>query len=147
MSPDKKVPSKSVTGGALFTTAGWILATYIYSFYITKYANYSVFYGSLANIVILILWVYLLSYILVIGMALNYHEELEKTGIIEIKKAIAESANQASVFPESEQKKSLETKIIEQVTKKIDKPEKEEQPKEEVKEPKKEEKKISKEEK
>ena len=102
MAPDKKVPSRSVTGGAIFTTIGWVLSTSVYSYYIEKYANYSVFYGSLANIVTLMLWVYLLSYILVIGMAMNYHEELEKTGIIEVKKAIEESANQASVYPEKD---------------------------------------------
>ena len=33
-------------------------------------------------------------------MAMNYHEELEKTGIIDVQKVIEESANNASVFPE-----------------------------------------------
>lgn len=99
MAPDKKVPSRSVNGGAIFTTLGWILITAVYSYYINTYANYSVFYGSLANIVMLMLWVYLLSYILVIGMAMNYHEELEKTGVMKVKKLIEESANSASVFP------------------------------------------------
>ena len=99
MAPDKKIPSKNVNGGAIFTTLGWVLITKVYAFYIGNYANYSVFYGSLANIVILMLWVYFLSYIFVIGMAMNYHEELEKTGIIEVHKAIEESANSAPVLP------------------------------------------------
>lgn len=92
MAPDKKIPSRNVTGGAIFTTFGWVVITDIYSYYISHYANYSVFYGSLANIVILMLWVYFLSYILVIGMAMNYHEELEKTGILEVQKIIASAA-------------------------------------------------------
>lgn len=129
MAPDKKLPSKNVTGGAIFTTIGWVLSTYVYSYYIERYANYSIFYGSLANIVTLMLWVYLLSYILVIGMAMNYHEELEKTGIIEIKKAIEESANQASVYPEEDKE---EEAFLQKIAILSSKPK--EEPKEEVKE-------------
>ena len=110
MAPDKKFLSRSVNGGALFTTMAWIGITELYSLYISKYANYSLFYGSLANIVILMLWVYFLSYAFVIGMAMNYHQDLEKTGVIEINKVIEESANSAPVLPETveeEPKKKL----------------------------------------
>lgn len=99
MAPDKKIPSQNVNGGAIFTTIGFILITSLYSYYIQEFANYSIFYGSLANIVILMLWVYLLSYVFVIGMAMNYHEELEKTGVMEIQKVIEENANVDEVLP------------------------------------------------
>ena len=104
MAPDKKVPSRSVNGGALFTTTVWIALTSFYSYYINHYANYSLFYGSLANIVILMIWLYFLSYIFVIGMAMNYREEQEKTGIIEVQKVIEESANSAPVMEEPPKK-------------------------------------------
>ena len=99
MAPDKKIPSQNVNGGAIFTTIGFILITSLYSYYIQEFANYSIFYGSLANIVILMLWVYLLSYVFVIGMAMNYHEELEKTGVMEIQKVIEENAKVDEVLP------------------------------------------------
>ena len=89
MAPDKKVPSKNVNVGALFTTVLWILVTEIYSIYINNFASYDLFYGGLANIVILMVWIYMLSYIFTIGLALNYREEeieLEKTGEINILK-------------------------------------------------------------
>lgn len=105
MAPDRKIPSRNVNGGAIFTTITWIAITSLYSYYISHYANYSVFYGSLANIVILMLWVYLLSYAFVIGMAMNYHEELEKTGVIEISKVIEESAKSAPIIEEEQPKK------------------------------------------
>ena len=79
----------------------------IYSYYINHYANYSIFYGALANIVILMLWVYLLSYVFVLGLAMNYDEELEKTGILDVKKIIEASADIANVFPHEEKKKSI----------------------------------------
>ena len=110
IAPDKKLVSRHVTGGALFTTFAWIVITSLYSFYINNYANYSVFYGSLANIVILMIWVYFLSYAFVIGMAMNYHQDLEKTGIIEISELIEASANSAPVFPEEDNKKKKKKK-------------------------------------
>lgn len=89
MAPDRKIPSSYVNYGAIFTSISWVLVTTIYSYYINNFARYDVFYGGLANIVILMLWVYLLAYIFVIGIGLNYHKEeiiLEKTGTIEVKK-------------------------------------------------------------
>lgn len=110
MAPDKKFSSRHVTGGAIFTTISWIAITSLYSFYINNYANYSAFYGSLANIVILMIWVYLLSYAFVIGMAMNYHQDLEKTGVMEISKLIEESANSAPVMPEEQKEESNKKK-------------------------------------
>ena len=81
IAPDEKIDSRSATKGAIFTTIGWILASEIYSFYISTFSNYSVFYGSISNVVILLLWVYILSYIFVLGMIINSgsytKEELE----------------------------------------------------------------------
>lgn len=85
MAPDRKIPSSYVNKGAAFTSVFWVLATYIYSYYITNFAHYNVFYGGLSNVIILMLWVYFLAYIFTIGMALNYNDEqekLEKTGQI-----------------------------------------------------------------
>lgn len=87
MAPDKKIQSNEVNKGAIFTTVGFIVATYIYSLYTTNFARYDVFYGNLASIVVLMIWLYLLSYIFTIGLALNYREEiqtLEKTGKINL---------------------------------------------------------------
>lgn len=87
MAPDRKLESIYVNYGAAFTTIMWVIITALYSYYINNFANYAVFYGGLANIVMLMLWVYFLAFIFVIGMALNYKEEvikLEKTGAIKI---------------------------------------------------------------
>ncbi len=88
MAPDRRIPSSYTTYGAVFTSVLWIIITFIYSFYITHFARYDLFYGSLANLVVLMLWVYLLAYVFVVGMCLNYHneeEKLEKTGKINLK--------------------------------------------------------------
>lgn len=71
MAPDSKINSSDTTTGALFTTVGWIISTEIYSFYVSYFAKYNLLYGSVANLLILFLWIYLLAYIFVLGMALN----------------------------------------------------------------------------
>ena len=69
--PSKRIDRRTTTKGSLFTSIGWILATYMYSFYITNIASYDVVYGNFANVLILLLWVYILAYLFVVGMALN----------------------------------------------------------------------------
>ena len=80
VAPDEEIPSKTTNKGAAFTAIGWVLATEIFSFYLEKFATYDVFYGSISNILVLFLWIYLLSYIFVLGMVINassYKEELQ----------------------------------------------------------------------
>lgn len=71
IAPDTKIKSETTTYGALFTTVTWIIVTEIYSIYVEVFTKYDLFYGSISNILILLLWVYILSYIFVMGMALN----------------------------------------------------------------------------
>lgn len=71
IAPDWKVMSKHTTKGAIFTTISWIVVIQIYSYWVTHFSNYDLFYGSLSNIAILMLITYIISYILVIGIAIN----------------------------------------------------------------------------
>lgn len=77
IAPDIRVKSKNVTIGALFTSLMWILLTRFYSFYVTNIVHYDIFYGSVSNIIILLIWMYFISYIFVIGLALNAQKGYE----------------------------------------------------------------------
>lgn len=70
--PDKVIDTNKVTYGAIFTTITWILLTKFYSIYVERFTNYTTFYGSISSILILMLWLYFLSYLFVLGMALNF---------------------------------------------------------------------------
>ena len=74
VSPDKKIPSKFMNKGALFTTVCWLVTTYIYSYYVSHLANYTLFYGSISGIIAMMIWIYILSYIFVMGIAINADE-------------------------------------------------------------------------
>lgn len=61
--------------GASFTAIGWLLFSYGYSVYINCFSGYSYIYGSLAALMLLMLWVYFCIYILLIGAEINKHIE------------------------------------------------------------------------
>lgn len=89
LAPDKDIKRKGLNLGALFSTIFWVLATYLYSGWINNFSSYDRYYGSLSSFAILMLWIYWLCYIFVIGLCLNVkveNEELEKTGIVKLKK-------------------------------------------------------------
>lgn len=66
-----QVKSKYVNIGALFATIFIILVTTIYSFYVTNIGHYDIIYGSLSSIAILMFLIYFISYVLVLGIAIN----------------------------------------------------------------------------
>lgn len=57
--------------GALFSTIVWLIYSWAFSFYISNFANYSVTYGSLATVVIFILWLYGTMNIIFVGAEMN----------------------------------------------------------------------------
>ena len=71
LSPDGKIYSSTTSTGALFSTIGFTVATAIFSFYVNNFSTYDIYYGSIATIVTLMIWIYILSFILVIGIAIN----------------------------------------------------------------------------
>ena len=74
ISPDEKISSKFMNKGALFTTMCWIVTTSIYSYYVSNIANYTLFYGSISGIIVMMIWIYILTYIFVMGIAINADE-------------------------------------------------------------------------
>jgi len=71
MAPDYRLSSKNVNYGSLFTSFTWVLFTKLYSLYINTFNDYSSVYGSISGLIVLMWWIYFLSYLFVMGMALN----------------------------------------------------------------------------
>ena len=69
--PRIRVPLTAVLPGAVVATLGILLVTWIYSLYIPRAAKYNVLYGAFSNIVAMMLWFYLISWVLCIGMMFN----------------------------------------------------------------------------
>ena len=69
--PRVKVPLKCIIPGTVLAMLGIMLITFFYAIYISYIANYNILYGAFANIVALMLWFYLISWVLCIGMMFN----------------------------------------------------------------------------
>lgn len=75
--PNRKSPAwQWVSPGGILATGGWIIASLGFSKYVSYSGSYAKTYGSLAGVVVLVLWMYLSALVLLIGAQLN--AELER---------------------------------------------------------------------
>lgn len=81
ITPDSKIKSRTNFLGSVFTTVTWILVTLLYSYYVANFSSYNLIYGSLSSIVVMMIWIYLLSFLFIVGLAINASKyvELEST--------------------------------------------------------------------
>lgn len=63
---------KSQIPGAAFSSVAWLVISRVVIIYIDHFPTFSVMYGSLAGIVIAMLWLYFCMYSLFIGAVINY---------------------------------------------------------------------------
>lgn len=68
--PYKKQVFRHQIPGALFTAVVWSLYSWAFSIYISNFNAFSM-YGSLATVVIIMLWLYMCMYIMFVGAQLN----------------------------------------------------------------------------
>jgi len=57
--------------GATIASASWFIATIVYGFYLIRFADYSVVYGSLGAVISTLVWLYLVSISVLIGAEFN----------------------------------------------------------------------------
>ena len=69
--PEERPTFKSVLPGAAFAAACWLGFSFFYSLYIDNFSNYTLVYGSLAAVVLLMLWLYFCMNIFLCGALLN----------------------------------------------------------------------------
>lgn len=71
VSAGKKFAWRYVFPGAGAAIVAWIIISAGFSFYVNHFANYSVVYGSLGTVIVLLIWLFLSSVTIVMGAELN----------------------------------------------------------------------------
>ena len=66
-----------VSVGSLFAMVVWLIASAAFSLYVSNFANYDRFYGSLGAVIILLFWLYISFYIVLLGAEINAELELQ----------------------------------------------------------------------
>lgn len=71
VAPGIRGPGRRVFPGAVAALCSWLAFSWGFSFYVENFANYSVLYGALGGIVILLLWLYATATVLIMGAEFN----------------------------------------------------------------------------
>ena len=71
--PQVELKIKNQILGASFATAFWYVLSYIFSVYLRYFTGFSLMYGSLTTIFLFMIWIYYLTYVILIGAEINFY--------------------------------------------------------------------------
>lgn len=70
--PSRKIKFVAVLPGTIFVVVSWTVFSILFKFYISNFPQVNLIYGSIAGIIIALLYFYICSIIFIIGAELNY---------------------------------------------------------------------------
>lgn len=76
--PSRRLRFVQALPGAAFASVAWAFSSLGFSIYVDRFANYARFYGSLGGVMILLVWLYLTSFVLLVGAQINAEILLHK---------------------------------------------------------------------
>jgi membrane protein len=97
-SPNAKVGVKWVSGGTIITLVIWLVASALFALYVSMFGSYNKTYGSLAGVVVFLLWLWITNMAVLFGVEFN--AETERTR--ELRAGQAEAEKELKL-PEREQ--------------------------------------------
>lgn len=71
IAPSRRLTLKEVMPGAMFSTIGWITTSILFSIYVNQFSDFTKTYGSLGGVMILLIWLYISSIIILVGGEIN----------------------------------------------------------------------------
>lgn len=70
-SQDKRQAIKTIMPGVAIAMTAWLVVSIGFSIYVENFASYSVIYGALGAVIVLLMWLYMTSFILILGAEYN----------------------------------------------------------------------------
>jgi membrane protein len=71
ITPNRRLTLKEVVPGSLFSTLGWIVISVLFAFYVNHWGTYTKTYGSIGGVIVLLVWLYISSIIILMGGEIN----------------------------------------------------------------------------
>lgn len=65
--PAKRLPWRLLSPGSVFAALGWLFGSLAFSYYVNSFAMYQRMYGSLGDLIVLMIWFYFSSLFLLVG--------------------------------------------------------------------------------
>ncbi|GAB2977873.1 YihY/virulence factor BrkB family protein [Mucilaginibacter puniceus] len=84
--PSHKLKWNFMSPGSVLATTLAVLTSLGFTYYINNFSSYNKIYGSIGTLIVVMLWLYINSLILLIGFELNASIDLSKRSIKEVKK-------------------------------------------------------------
>jgi membrane protein len=72
---------RSVLPGAILATILWLMVTFFFNRYVQNFASYNRIYGSLGAVIVLLIWMFLTTLVLLYGAEFNYQYARQGRGI------------------------------------------------------------------
>ncbi len=69
--PDVEQDFKFITPGSVVGVLLWVIASWGFSLYVSHFGSYDATYGSLGGVIVMLLWMYLSSVVLLLGAEVN----------------------------------------------------------------------------
>ena len=99
--PNVKIRTfKWVSGGAVFALVIWLVASLLFGFYVANFGSYNKTYGTLAGVIVFLVWLWITNAALLLGAELN--AERERT--TELKEGVPGAEREIQLQPRSEPK-------------------------------------------
>lgn len=78
VAPDRDSPRfRWVTPGSVVATVLWVIASIGFSVYVDQFGSYADTYGSIAGVVVLLLWLFITAWVILFGGEINAESELQ----------------------------------------------------------------------
>ena len=71
LAQDSLQPLKNIWPGTLFSLMAWMALSWLYSYYANHFAHYSVLYGSIGAVIVVLIWLNLTAVTLILGAEVN----------------------------------------------------------------------------
>ena len=73
--PNRRASLKSQVPGAFLTAVAWSVFSYLFSLYFTFFPDFSIMYGSLSTLILVMVWLYFCMNLLLYGAEINAYFE------------------------------------------------------------------------
>lgn len=68
---DKRCSVKSLLPGITLSLVAWLVISIGFSIYVENFGSYSVIYGTLGTVIVLLVWLYITSFLMILGAEFN----------------------------------------------------------------------------
>ena len=71
LSMDKRPPIRQILPGIIAALISWMIVSIGFSFYVENFAHYSLIYGTMGAMIVLLMWLYMTALVLILGAEFN----------------------------------------------------------------------------